>query len=284
MESSPGGKRMKSKTAGHWLTDYPPTSATAGTPPPRKERLRRKRFLGRRSGSQMGIGLLTTDLVSFTPMSRRHFGVLKDTGGNPAFWEFVRQLRQTTRDCQTVLDLGCGDSSPARFLTNPTLVGIDGYEPSVKTARERGTHDEVVLGDVREADRLFAGRRFDACIALDVIEHLPKDDGWRMLEAMERLANKVVVIFTPNGFVPQQSKNGDLQEHLSGWLPEEMRARNYTVRGMQGPKGLRGEYAALLNRPKFFWGIVSIFGHFLYTRRCPEKAFSIYCWKRLAGR
>lgn len=214
-------------------------------------------------------------------MSRHHFDFWKETGGNLALGELIRQLRQTTRDCQSVLDLGCGDSSPARLLRNASLVGVDGYEPSVKAARQQGTHDEVVLGDVRKADQLFPGRRFDACIALDVIEHLPKEDGWRMLEAMERLATKVVVIFTPNGFVPQKSRNGDLQEHLSGWLPEEMKAHNYQVIGMHGPKGLRGEYAALRYRPKLIWGAVSLLGHYIYARRRPQAAFSIYCWKRM---
>jgi len=102
-----------------------------------------------------------------------------------------------------------------------------------------------------------------------------------MLEAMEQLATKRVVIFTPNGFIPQQSKNGDLQEHLSGWLPEEMRQRGYTVTGMHGPKGLRGEYASLKYRPKAFWGVWSVAAHYLHTRRHPEKSFSIFCCKKL---
>lgn len=214
-------------------------------------------------------------------MSRQHFNIWREALPNPSFFSLITEIRRTLKDCTTVLDLGCGDNSPMRFLNTAHLTGVDGYEPSLKKARSRGTHDEYLLADVRKVDQLFQSRRFDACIALDVIEHLPKEDGWTMLAAMERLATKRVVIFTPNGFVPQKSKNGDLQEHLSGWQADEMRQRGYTIIGMSGPKSLRGEYAALKHKPKFFWGMVSIFAHCLFTRRQPEKSFSIFCVKRL---
>jgi hypothetical protein len=114
--------------------------------------------------------------------------------------------------------------------------------PALDEARARGTHDEYHLADVKKVAEEFPNRRFDACVALDVIEHLEKEDGWRMLESMQKLAARRVVIFTPNGFIPQKSKDGDLQEHLSGWTADEMRARGYQVFGMYGPKWMRGEY------------------------------------------
>jgi hypothetical protein len=213
-------------------------------------------------------------------MNRRNFSLWREALPNPAFLALVLEIRRALAGCATVLDLGCGDNSPMRFLTNARIVGVDGYEPSLKSAQDRGTHDEYHLADVRKVDELFGNRRFDACIALDVIEHLTKPDGWQMLAAMERLATKRVVIFTPNGFVPQQSKNGDLQEHLSGWLPDEMRQRGYQVTGMHGPKSLRGEYASLKYRPKALWSLMSVTAHYCHTRRHPEASFSIFCCKK----
>lgn len=168
-----------------------------------------------------------------------------------------------------------------RFLDEAYLVGVDGYPPALKEARGFGTHNEYVLGDVKAIAGLFPTRRFHACVALDVIEHLEKEDGWRMLEAMERLAERRVIIFTPNGFVPQKSKDGDLQEHLSGWTAEEMRARGYRVLGMYGPKGLRGEYHRIKYQPRVFWVLVSIFCHYFHTRVRPEKSAAIFCIKEL---
>lgn len=214
-------------------------------------------------------------------MSKNNFSLKEEALRNPGLLAVVAQLRRDLRDCKSVLDLGCGYNSPARFLNGRHLVGIDGYEPDLERARQRGTHDEYICGDVRRAAELVPGRRFDACIALDVIEHLTKEDGWQMLKAMEQIAVKKVIIFTPNGFVPQFSENGDLQQHLSGWETGEMRQVGYRVVGMNGPKSLRGEKASIKYRPRLFWITVSLLGQCIYSRRRPETAFSIYCSKEL---
>jgi len=217
-------------------------------------------------------------------MTNRQFSLTREAIYNPGLFAVVAELRRVLWDCQSILDLGCGQNSPVKFLPDRHLVGVDGFEPDLKKARERGTHDEYICGDVRHAVDLVPGRKFDACIALDVIEHLTKEDGWQMLKSMEQLATKCVVIFTPNGFVPQFSQDGDLQQHLSGWEVPEMRQAGYRVIGMSGPKGLRGEKAALKYRPRAFWWLVSALGHYGYSRRRPEKAFSIFCTKEMGAR
>lgn len=214
---------------------------------------------------------------------RDHFSTSSLLTSNPSLITLVRESRSTLRGCQSILDIGCGDCSPMRFLPAGRLIGLDGYAPALDQARQHRTHDEYVLGDVKRIADLFPNRRFEACIALDVIEHLQKEDGWRMLESMEKLATRRVVIFTPNGFVPQKSKDGDLQEHLSGWTPDEMRKRGYRVLGMYGPKSLRGEYHRIKYSPRPFWVLVSIFCHYLYTRAHPEKAAAIFCVKTLGS-
>lgn len=193
------------------------------------------------------------------------------------------EVQRTLRGCQSVLDVGCGNMSPLRFLKGLHTVGMDGYPPALEEARKNETHDEFILGDVRSLDTLVKGRKFDACIALDVIEHLPKEEGWKMLDAMEALANRRVIIFTPNGFIPQKSKDGDLQEHLSGWTAPEMRARGYEVHGMYGPKHLRGEYHRIKRNPRAFWVLVSIAMHYLSTRAKPEASAAIFCTKTIRG-
>ncbi len=168
------------------------------------------------------------------------------------------------------------------YMDNPETLGLDGHAPSLDAARTARTHNEFLLGDVRKLDELLPSRRFDACVALDVIEHLPKEDGWCMLEQMEKAALRKVIVFTPNGFLPQRSRNGDLQEHLSGWTAEEMRSKGYTVYGALGPKAYRGEYHAITRKPRLFWAMASIAQHFLRTRSHPEEAAAIFCVKTLS--
>lgn len=215
---------------------------------------------------------------------RARFRLSGQLGTNPSLLMLVRELRSSLSGCRTILDLGCGNASPLRFVPQARLTGLDGYPPALAEARQTRTHDELVPGAVTAAGALFSGRKFDACVALDVIEHLQKADGWKMLETMERLAQRRVIIFTPNGFVPQASKDGDLQEHLSGWTAEEMRARGYEVLGMYGPKSLRGEYHRILRQPRPVWLLISFLGHFLHTRSRPERAAAIFCVKDLPAR
>lgn len=190
------------------------------------------------------------------------------------------EVHRALAGCRSVLDVGCGRTSLIRLSGFDRTVGLEGYEPDAEAARRNGTHDEIVVGDARALEQLFGPAKFDACIALDVIEHLSKEDGLKMMRSMEAVSARKTLFVTPSGFLPQgHTEAGDLQAHLSGWEPDEMRRLGYRVVGLLGPKSLRGEYHSLKRRPKFFWGIVSLLGHLLYTRWKPEKAAAILCVK-----
>lgn len=216
-----------------------------------------------------------------TIMQRRLYNVWADVGGNPSLLPFVGLLRKALQGCESALDIGCGGTSPMRFVRGLRVTGLDGYPPALEEARKSGTHDDYVLGNVTRLGEAFPNRKFDACVALDLIEHLQKEDGRRLFDEMERLARKRVVIATPNGFLPQKSKNGDLQEHLSGWTADEMRERGYKVFGMYGPKSLRGEYHLIIKKPRAFWTLVSLSLHYLDTLNHPEKAAALFCVKEV---
>ena len=191
-------------------------------------------------------------------------------------------LRRALVGCESVLDVGCGAAPNMRLIGIKHPVGAEGYAPSVEKARQLGTHDEIVPCDVRALGQHFNARQFDACVALDVIEHLPKADGLKLIADMERIAKKRIIFFTPSGFLSQgHTDKDDLQPHLSGWEPDEMRQKGYEVQGLLGPKSLRGEYHRLMRRPAVLWGVLSLLGHFLWTGRKPERAAAILCVKTI---
>jgi len=205
-------------------------------------------------------------------------------GADPGQIQVKLALRKVLLGCQTVLDVGCGSAPTLRQLEVPHCVGLDGYRPDFEKARSLNTQDELIFGDVRELTTLFKPGQFDACIAMDVIEHMPKEDGLKLMRDMELIAKKKVVFFTPNGFLPQrQSADSDLQAHFSGWEAEEMKSHGYKVLGMLGPKNLRGEYHMLKRRPKFFWGMISILDQIFRIHGKPEKAAAIFCIKSLSN-
>ncbi len=205
-------------------------------------------------------------------------------GSDPNAIAVKLALRQALMGCKSVLDVGSGVAHTMRELGVEHAVGAEGYLPALETARSQNTHDEYVPCDVRKLDENFQAGQFDACIALDLIEHLDKKSGLKLIADMERIARRRVIFLTPSGFLPQgNTEAGDLQAHHSGWEPEEMKQLGYQVIGLLGPKKLRGEYHRLKHRPDIFWGMISFAGQVLWSKRHPKSAAAILCVKEISG-
>ena len=199
------------------------------------------------------------------------------------FHDLPYELRQILKGCESVLDLGCGPSSPIRSLPRDFhSVGIDIYEKSVEESKRKCIHNEYFVMDTLDIEQKFQPNSFDCVLAIDLIEHLEKKDGVRLIQLMEKIAKKKVVIFTPNGFLFQQERDGNLwQIHRSGWTVQEMRKMGYRVIGMSGIKFLRGERASLKFSPRRVWVVISDLTQ-LFVRNRPDKAFQILCIKEFA--
>ena len=84
-------------------------------------------------------------------------------------------------------------------------------------------------------DDPFIDKSFDLAMATDLIEHLDRASGFALIDQMERIAKKAVVIFTPVGFLDtekyQKEAVGDDRTliHRSGWDPEVFKALGYEV-------------------------------------------------------
>ena len=194
----------------------------------------------------------------------------------------IYELDEELRGYQSVLDLGCGSSSPIREIRWPFhSVGVDIFAPAVEESRRQEIHDEYHVSNVMDIGRRFAERSVDCVIALDLIEHLEKDKGEKLIDMMETIASKKVIIFTNNGYFPQGAYDGnEWQAHRSGWSGREMQERGYRVIGSNGWKPLRGDRAQIKWRPKKLWFAASGLSQ-LMTKYIPSLAFQILCVKNV---
>jgi len=179
----------------------------------------------------------------------------------------------------TLLNLGCGEGGPIVNLKLKNYrVGLDAFELYIRQAKEKDTHDEYILADIRYLP--FKPKSFNTVLCIDVIEHLEKYEGYALLKTMEDMAKRKVIIFTPNGFLPQDEYDSNLlQVHKTGWTVNELKKLGYKCIGVSGLKYLRAHEAQL----KFNEGILKYLNLLIsdiseiIVLRSPKVAFQILC-------
>jgi len=180
-----------------------------------------------------------------------------------------------------VLDIGCGAMSPLRFFHFKHSTGMDIFKPAIEKAKQHGTHNEYYEMNTAQLAKHFKPKSFEACTAIDLIEHLSRADGIALMNTMESIASKKVIIFTPNGFLNQEEyDNNPHQVHKSGWTVNDFTKRGYKVYGFFGHKALRKEGYSLVHKPRILWAGISELTQ-LYTYHNAQYASALLAVKVL---
>ena len=200
--------------------------------------------------------------------------------------QYWKILEKEIQGSETLLDLGCGALSPVVYFKHKHkyTLGVDIFEPSLKQSKKKSIHSDYLRLDILNIDNAIKNKSFDCVLASDLLEHLSKKDGRRFLSAIENIATKKVIVFTPNGFIEQNEYNGNkYQTHLSGWAFEQMKKLGYRVIGVNGWKGffgVKGERAEVVWRPRIFWGKISFLSQ-AFMQIYPRHAFQLLCVKEV---
>ena len=194
------------------------------------------------------------------------------------FPTYIHVLRREIEGMRSLVEMGSGKTSPFRHVNfKGESVGIDIDRESINESRKRNIHKKYILGDVLKVR--IKENSYDCAVALDLIEHLSKKDGYKLIKKMLSISWKKVIIFTPNGFLPQGEIAGNpFQKHLSGWSVKEFKRHGFKVKGINGIKFLRGGEARIKYRPKLLWTIISEISQ-LFTYFIPSAAFQIIAIK-----
>jgi len=202
----------------------------------------------------------------------------------------VHELQKELHDCKSVIDLGCGPNSPLQYC--PWIedsIGVEAFVPYLEQSRAKNIHTEYLNARLETLD--FPDKSVDAVILIDVLEHLPEELGYQILEKTERWARKKVIVSSPNGFIEQSAlDDNELQKHLSGWDYARMKSLGFRCRGMAGPKWLRQEVdggtmgddllVSIRFRPRALWFVMSTLLQPI-TFFIPCVAFSLFSRKMI---
>ena len=194
------------------------------------------------------------------------------------------ELKKAIRGMKTVLDVGCGPASPLKEFKKELgiySVGIDVFPENINASKKALIHDEHYVMDALDIDKKFKEKSFDAVIAIDLIEHLTKEESEEFIPKVEAIAKKLIIISTPNNFLEQRSHSGNpFLKHKCGWTLREMKELGFKCKGIIGPRFIHGECAAIKLKPIKFWSKVSLLCQ-KFINRFPKFAASIICIKKI---
>lgn len=191
---------------------------------------------------------------------------------------YGRPLLTMIKPGNRVLEIGCGNNS---LLVRSSMIvqrklkvtGIDIFKPYVDYHNARNIYQVCYHADITAVE--FELDQFDVVVCMDVLEHLTKDEGIKLLSDMTMWA-RTVIVTTPNGFIPGVPQDSNkYREHKSGWTTTELRHYGYKVRGTSGLKPLRRPDSQLRHEhPFIFWAGLSFISDAL-VYFLPNLAFHL---------
>jgi hypothetical protein len=189
------------------------------------------------------------------------------------------------QEANTFLDVGGGKNdlltSVRRFKKQLYFVNVDIFLPYLKFSKTKRYYDDCVLCDIRYLP--FKGKSFDLSVCLHVLEHLSKEDGLKLIEQLETITRKQVIVATPVGFQELHTYDGNpYQTHKSGWTPKEFEEKGFKVRGSCGLRKLRGERASPILGSNQIMRSINFSATYvsqLFTYYNPDLAWEMVCIK-----
>jgi len=142
---------------------------------------------------------------------------------NPNTKKMVSKILEG-RHFNKCLDLGCGEGYYSDVLKKHCnyLIGVDHNLSRLSVARKFGGYNEVHFCEVQDYN---IPRDVDAVFMFDLIEHLPKKDGFDLLLKVRHVP--FVLLTTPAEFHKLAFRN----HHQSLWTEQELRENGFkTIR------------------------------------------------------
>ena len=139
-------------------------------------------------------------------------------------WDVIRDM-----EIKSIIDVGTGVNGVVGLhyleLKNIQIK----YAIDIYSIKPLPTDWITIIMDGRDLLNRFGEKSVDIITAYDFIEHLNKEDGIKWLKDAEKIARKVIFLFTPiskNGDIPLSPSAGlrpenIYEQHKSGWTYRE---------------------------------------------------------------
>src|SRR3989304_3395952 len=161
---------------------------------------------------------------------------LKWGGTHPFFLHsFISNFTPSNLENKVILDVGCGKGLNAylirvtRDLSGSTIIGLDTNKDYLDFCHKFDIYDNLVKQNLPKLP--FNDKSIDFLLCTEVIEHLKKKDGEKLLKEIDRVCRGRALITTPN--VSFETISNEFEDaHHSIWRTNDFREYAYNVYGL----------------------------------------------------
>lgn len=136
-------------------------------------------------------------------------------GSFPLYEKVIRAIIGSKIKEETLIDLCSCEATVTRNLEFKEKIYVDALDCWNIPNQMHNFIQADVLGD----HKCFK-KHYDIANCSDGIEHLVKEDGFKLIERMKAISDKQI-LFTPLGEHMVETGNPDPKCHKSGWWPED---------------------------------------------------------------
>lgn len=146
----------------------------------------------------------------------------------------TKHIQEHIKPEDTVLDIGCGIMGATSNMNCKSILAVDAWKPYLDTVKYK--YPTMKMDIEKGFNASFIGNSYDIVMAIDFVEHITdKEIAFAVIEHMETVARKKVIIFTTEGYVEQKDGlawakgNVKYQSHKIGITTNEFKMMGYDV-------------------------------------------------------
>jgi hypothetical protein len=110
-----------------------------------------------------------------------------------------------------------------------SLIGIEVFEPYYEHVKKLGIYDDVILMDASKPWSPSLSCNVGICV--HTIEHMSKEEGYRLIENMEGHVRDLIIFVTPHGEADSPPDDNNIYNlHKSAWYEEDFKKLGYSTR------------------------------------------------------
>lgn len=151
-------------------------------------------------------------------------------------YQLYPRLGDMDFESMTCIDFGCGDyhSDVAKQVLEipfKQLTSVEGYEKDFNNIPPVKAKEHIKIKEFIPTLLPTLKGKYDLALAFDVIEHLEKEEGEKLLNWIDKHCKQALLFVPdePEGFHRICNDENVLQNHISYWREEDFTKRGYKV-------------------------------------------------------